>query len=226
MNTLSKLLFSISIMVSITSCSSTSDKIQDKWWYDVESYGDDIIKFTSDNQIQNINDKDVLTYEINGEAIKIKMRDYAKESEIALKKDYADIEAMNNPQSSTNVDNSSTEPEKIYIEETWSIGSINDKELVIKNGDKTRTFRLASDQDLFVGDWEGTKKGVEVKFEFDKKNKVEVRVKGSDKEEFTYSFNENKVVIDNDSYDFTLSEDKNNLVIKGKESFNLIRTGR
>ena len=56
--------------------------------------------------------------------------------------------------------------------------------------------------------------------------KVEVRVKGSDKEEFTYSFNENKVVIDNDSYEFTLSEDKNNLIIKGKESFNLIRTGR
>jgi hypothetical protein len=199
------------IAITITSCSSNSKKIQDKWWYEVEKIGDDIIKFTSDGKIQNINDREVLIYEISGEEIKMKLRDYEKESELAMKS----IEQMD----------LGKEPEKVYKEEKWTISSVTDNELILKNGEKSKTFRLATDQDFFVGKWEGTKEGVEVRFRFTKKNKVELKVKGADEEKYIYSFNDNKVIIDNEPLEFTLSEDKNNLILKGKETINLVRRG-
>lgn len=216
----SNLFFIIVIAIMATACSSTSKKIQDKWWFEVEKIGDDIIKFTSDGKIQNINDREVLTYEINGEEIKLKLRDYEKESELAMK----DLEQMASD-TSTNMDALTKEPKKIYKEETWTISSVTDNELILKKGEDTKTFRLATDQDFFVGKWEGTKEGVEVRFRFTKKNKVEVKVKGAGEEKYTYSFSDNKVVIDNEPLEFTLSEDKNNLVLKGKETINLIRRG-
>jgi hypothetical protein len=34
-----------------------------------------------------------------------------------------------------------------------------------------------------------------------------------------------KIVIDGESFEYSLSEDKNNLVLKGKETLNLTRSG-
>jgi len=181
----------IVIVIMITSCSSNGEKIQDKWWYEVERVGDDIIKFTSDGKIKNINDRADLSYEIDEAETKLKLRDY----------------------------------EVVGEDETWTISSVTDNELILKNGDKSKTFRLATDQDFFIGKWVGTKQGVEVSFRFNKKNEVEIDLKGAGEEEYTYSFNDNKIVIDNEPLEFTLSEDKNNLILKGKETLNLIRRG-
>ncbi len=216
----SKLLVITALTIFISSCSSNSKKIQDKWWYEVEEIGDDIIKFTVDNKIQNINDREVLSYEVNGEEIKMKIRDYEKESGLEMKN--LELAISDN---SSDVNDLPQESEKIYKEETWTIASITDNELVLKNGDKSKTYRLANDQDFFIGRWEGKKDGNDMKLRFTKKNEVKLKVKKSGERKFTYSFNDKKVVIGIDSCEFTLSEDKNNLIIKGKESLNLNRRG-
>ena len=224
---------SLIILIStvVVSCSSNSKKlevnenIQDKWWSEVEKVGDDIIKFTNDNMLININDKEKLTYSIDGKNIKMKMRDYEKEMELEMELLSKEMDEPFSEESS-NSDNSSAEIKKLYIEETWSIASLTDDELVLKKGGKSKTFKLADDQEFFVGKWDGTKKGLEVSFRFTKKNKVEVNANGADEERYSYSFKNNKVIIDDEQFEYSLSEDKNKLTLKGKETINLIRSGR
>lgn len=184
----SNLFFIIAMAIMVTACSSSSKKIQDKWWFEVAEIGDDIIKFTIDGRIENINDSEIGTYIIIDEDIKLKFRDGQG-----------------------------------YMEETWIISSITDNELILKKGNDTRIFRLATDQDFFVGKWNGTMNGVKITWQFDKKSEVEIDAKGADQEEYTYSFSDNKIIVDNKPLEFTISEDKNNLILKGKETINLIR---
>ena len=140
---------SLIILIStvVVSCSSNSKKlevnenIQDKWWSEVEKVGDDIIKFTNDNMLININDKEKLTYSIDGKNIKMKMRDYEKEMELEMELLSKEMDEPFSEESS-NTDNSSAEIKKLYIEETWSIASLTDDELVLKKGGKSKTFKL------------------------------------------------------------------------------------
>lgn len=110
---------------------------------------------------------------------------------------------------------------------TYAISSVTENELVLKNAEDTENFRLATDQDFIVGKWDGTKNGVKLSLYFDKQNKVSFKTTGEDgedtEEEYTYSFNGNKVIIDNEPIEYTLSADKNNLTLKGKEILNLVR---
>lgn len=101
----------------IASCSSNSNKIQDKWWYEVDNIGDNIIKFTSDNKLKNINDRAVSTYEINDQVIKMKVRDYEKELEVEYKELEKEMELENNSDNSTDLSDLSKEPLKLYKEE-------------------------------------------------------------------------------------------------------------
>ena len=112
---------SLIILIStvVVSCSSNSKKlevnenIQDKWWSEVEKVGDDIIKFTNDNMLININDKEKLTYSIDGKNIKMKMRDYEKEMELEMELLSKEMDEPFSEESS-NTDNSSAEIKKLY----------------------------------------------------------------------------------------------------------------
>lgn len=67
--------------------SSSTSAIPEDWWYKVESLGDDIIKFTASGNVQNVNDRTVLTYKISGDTIKVSRGDDVKAFKFSLTSD-------------------------------------------------------------------------------------------------------------------------------------------
>lgn len=64
------------ILISTTfllmfSCSSNQSKIENKWWFEISKYGDDIIMFHENGTVENINDNGDAIYTIEGEQITI-----------------------------------------------------------------------------------------------------------------------------------------------------------
>jgi hypothetical protein len=64
-----KLITAIVVIVFLTACSTNQGKLQDKWWYKVSNYGDDIIMFSSDGKAKNMNDDKQLDYSLEGNTV-------------------------------------------------------------------------------------------------------------------------------------------------------------
>lgn len=57
------------LSIFLTACSSNEKKIEDKWWYEVSSYGDDIIMFSPDGKAKNMNNDKLLDYSLKDNTI-------------------------------------------------------------------------------------------------------------------------------------------------------------
>lgn len=105
----------------------------------------------------------------------------------------------------------------------WTIVSAGSDELVIEHDTITRTFREAQKKDFVIGKWKSNKKNKKVKYRFLKNGELIVKEKGEESIQMTYGFNNTKIIIDNQPYKFEISEDKTELILKGKENLKLTR---
>ncbi len=197
-------LFGITLMV--VSCSqSKEEKLRGKWWY--SNATGDMIQFEDDKNLLYINEKDKSSYEIIGDSLKITSRDYLKE-------------ITENPFDENGLSSNATE--KSYKTIVWAISTISDSELVIKNIDKTGYFKIAKQEDFLIGKWKGKKNGKNIRVNFRINNELNLK-EDDEKKEFKYTIKGNKIIFDSGEYEYTLSENKNHLELKGNVEFILDR---
>lgn len=199
------------------SCSSTADKIQGNWWYAVEDKGDVIIQFTEGGKIKSINDKEELEYKIEDETITIQVRDSEKER--------AELQKIIIEKSQDTLNTQPpAEPQKYYKEEKWTVTKVSDDELVIQNGNETRTFRPAKNEDFLIGSWDNKIGDEEFKYKFNKKNEMRIRKRFQiTSDEMNFTLSDGKVSFNNETFDISLSEDKNTITLKGPKEITLTR---
>lgn len=161
-------------VIALTSCSSNEKKVQNKWWYKISSYGDDIIMFSEDGKAKNLNDDKLIDYKIDGNSI--------------------------------------------YLgKDTTSISRIDEKYLTLSLKKRALEFRLAEEKDFLIGEWKGTYNGERFEIRLKKDKEYKSRMNG-DRNEGNYKIENNILKVDNDKFNYTLSEDLNNLSLTSLEN--------
>ncbi|MBA4745949.1 MAG: hypothetical protein H2058_11900 [Muricauda sp.] len=159
----------LTLLIVLTSCSSNKKEIEGKWWYEISSYGDEIIMFTSDGKAKNMNDDKLLDYTI--------------------------------------------EKNMIYLDgDTLIISKVSEKNLTLSKGKKTIDFRLANKKDYLIGDWEGSYENEKFEIDLKKDNDYKSRMQGK-RNSGKYIINDNTLKVDNEEFNYELSEDFNNLTL-------------
>lgn len=197
-------LFGITL-IAVSCSQSKEEKLKGKWWY--SNTTGDMIKFEDDKNLLYINEKDKSPYEVMGDSLKITARDYLKE-------------ITENPFDENGLSSNATE--KSYKTIVWAISTISDSELVIKNIDKTGYFKIAKQEDFLIGKWKGKKNGKNIRVNFRINNELNLK-EDDEKKEFKYTIKGNKIIFDSGEYEYTLSENKNHLELKGNVEFILDR---
>lgn len=169
-----KLLTLITIAFLLNSCSSMQKKVQDKWWYEISNYGDDIIMFTSTGKTININDDDKYKYTIEENKINIVISDKKTEN----------LEIMSVTETELIISNGKSEKDyRIAKQEDFIVGRWKTS---IKGEKMTIIFKKNNDWEMRKG-YSVDKVGV---YSFSA-NKIKI----SD-EEYTYKFSEDYMTLE------------------------------
>tara|TARA_Y100001954_G_scaffold219046_1_gene252806 strand:+ start:746 stop:1297 length:552 start_codon:yes stop_codon:yes gene_type:complete len=94
---------------------------------------------------------------------------------------------------------------------------IEDDNLTISSGNKSKIFRICEKKDYLIGDWKGFRDGVEIEMEFNKKREVEVTINGDSKES-VYTADNNTISVEGDVSNYTFSDDKNTLTLSAENT--------
>ena len=163
-----RLLSVIAIVILLNSCSSMQKKVQDKWWYEVSNYGDDIIMFTSTGKTININDDDKYNYTSEDNKINIIISDKKTEN----------LEIMSVTETELIISNGKREKDyRIAKQNDFIIGRWKTS---IKGEKVTIIFKKNNDWEMRAG-YSVSKEGM---YSFSA-NKIKIS-----EEEYTYKFSE------------------------------------
>ena len=97
-------------------------------------------------------------------------------------------------------------------DEKFKIKRLDEKYLELSNEDEEIKFRLANSKDLLIGDWEGVYEDNEFSIDLKKDGDYKRRTR-EEKVRGKYYITDNILKLDNEEFNFIISEDLNNLTL-------------
>ncbi len=104
------------------------------------------------------------------------------------------------------------------------INNINDSELTVSGYEQVKEakYRIAGDKDFIVGDWECLKNGKILEYNFSQSGDLTLVIDSSATKS-KYALQNGKLIIDNEPYNLSFSNDKCSMTLSGKNSYKLGR---
>lgn len=99
-----------------------------------------------------------------------------------------------------------------FNDEKYKINRLDDQYLEISTDDTDLKFRLATSEDLLVGDWEGVIEDNEFSIDFQKDGDFRSKANG-ERNKGKYNITNDTLKLGSDEFSFKISEDLNNLTL-------------